>query len=63
MRGRPTVKKVKAIEVYSRGNELYLVLPEHRNDYPTRCDDLSCSEVKKIMREEAAKPLFLLRTE
>jgi hypothetical protein len=57
------VKKVQVIEVYSRDNEVYLVLPEHRNDKYPRCDDLSCSEVKKIMKEEAAKPLFLLRTE
>jgi hypothetical protein len=55
--------KAKVVELYSRGNEVYLVLPEHRNDKLPRCDAFDCSEVKKIMKEEAAKPLFLLRTE
>jgi hypothetical protein len=58
------MKKIDVIEVCSRNNEIHLVLKEHKNDKRLReCAGFSPTEVKKIMKKEAAKPLLLLRAE
>jgi hypothetical protein len=58
------MKKMDVVEVYSRNNEIHFVLGEHKNIKRSRKSTvLSCAEVKKIMKKEAAKPLLLLRTE
>jgi hypothetical protein len=58
------MKKMDVVEVYSRNNEIHFVLREHKNnERPRNRDGFSYAEVKKIMKEEAAKPLLLLRTE
>jgi hypothetical protein len=58
------MKKMDMVEVYSRNNEIHLVLLEDRNDKRRiKRNGFSYAEVKKIMKKEAAKPLLLLRAE
>ena len=58
------MKKMDVVEVYSRNNEVHFVLREHKNNKRLRNrTGFSCTEVKTIMKKEAAKPLLLLRTE
>jgi hypothetical protein len=58
------MKKIEVVEVYSRDNEVHLVLKEHKDDKRLgQRDGFSISEVKRIMKKEAAKPLLLLRAE
>jgi len=58
------MKKMDVVEVYSRNNEIHFVLREHKNSKRLRNrTGFSCTEVKTIMKKEAAKPLLLLRTE
>jgi hypothetical protein len=58
------MKKLDVVEVCSRDNEIHLVLKEHENDkHIGERDGFSLTEVKKIMKKEAAKPLLLLRAE
>lgn len=58
------MKKMDVVEVCYRDNEIHLVLKEHKNDKRLRAHDgFSLTEVKKIMKKEAAKPLLLLRAE
>ena len=58
------MKKMDVVEVYSRNNEIHFVLQEHKSDKRLRnCTGFSYTEVKTIMKKEAAKPLLLLRTE
>jgi hypothetical protein len=58
------MKKLDVVEVYSRNNEMHFVLRDHKNDKRLRNrTGFSYTEVKTIMKKEAAKPLLLLRTE
>ena len=58
------MKKLRVVEVCSRDNELHLILKEDKNDERLgKWDGFSLTEVKKIMKKEAAKPLLLLRAE
>jgi hypothetical protein len=58
------MKKIEVVKVCSGNNEIHLILQEHKNYWrPRRRDSFSRTEVKKIMKKEAAKPLLLLRTE
>ena len=58
------MKKMKVTEVCSWNNEIHLVIQEHENIRPSRKRKVfNFAEVKKIMKKEAAKPLFLYRIE
>ncbi len=58
------MKKMVVVEVCSRDNEIHLVLKEHETDKRLiERDGFSLTEVKRIMKKEAAKPLLLLRAE
>jgi hypothetical protein len=58
------MKKMDVVEVCYRDNEIHLVFKEHKNDKRLgERDGFSLTEVKKIMKKEAAKPLLLLREE
>ena len=51
-------------KVCCRNNEVHLVIREYENGRARRkCEVFSVAEVKKVMKEEAAKPLLLLRAE
>jgi hypothetical protein len=50
------MKKMDVVEVCSRDNEIHLVFKEGKNDKRLReRDGFSPTEVKKIMKKEAAK--------
>ena len=51
-------------KVCCQNNEVHLVIREYENGPNSRsCEVFSVAEVKKVMKEEAAKPLLLLRAE
>lgn len=58
------MKKMDVVKVYSKNDEVHFVLREHKNNKHLRNrTGFSCTEVKAIMKKEAAKPLLLLRAE
>jgi hypothetical protein len=58
------MKRIEVAKVCCRNNEVHLVIREHENEPCSReCEVFSVAEVKKVMKEEAAKPLLLLRAE
>jgi hypothetical protein len=58
------MRKIEVVEVCSRNNEIHLIMQEHENDWRLRVHgSFSRTEVKDIMKKEAAKPLLLLRAE
>ena len=59
-----TVKRTKLTQVCSWNNEIHLVIQEDESiEHPRRREVFNFSEIKKIMKKEAAKPLFLKRNE
>jgi hypothetical protein len=58
------MKKIEVTKVCCMNNEIHLVILEHENvSCSNKCEVFSVAEVKKVMKEEAAKPLLLLRAE
>jgi hypothetical protein len=58
------MKRIEVAKVCCRNNEVHLVIREYENGPSSRKREVfSVAEVKKVMKEEAAKPLLLLRTE
>jgi hypothetical protein len=58
------MKRIEVAKVCCRNNEVHLVIREYENGPSSRkCEVFSVAEVKKVMKEEAAKPLLLLRAE
>jgi hypothetical protein len=58
------MKRIEVAKVCCRNNEVHLVIREYENGADSRkCEVFSVAEIKKVMKEEAAKPLLLLRAE
>jgi len=58
------MKKTEVVEIYSHNNEIHFVLRENSISKRQRIHKgISWLKVKTIMKQEAAKPLLLLRTE
>jgi len=58
------LRKTNIIEAYSQNGEVHMVISEHKND--EQFDKFPVSsfiKMKEFMKQEAAKPLLLLRAE
>jgi hypothetical protein len=57
------LRKKDLVELYSQNGEFHLILREHKGDKQhKKCNVFNFVELKAFMKEEAAKPLLLLRT-
>lgn len=57
-------KKLRLIRKRSSNGEIHLILQESRFDENSRNSEyLDEAEIRKIMKEEASKPLLILREE
>jgi len=57
-------RKLRAVRKRSSNGEIHLILQEYRLDENRKnAEDLDLDRIKKIMKEEASKPLLIMREE
>ena len=57
-------KKLNVVRKRSSNGEIHLVLHESRlNEDRKNAEDFDVDEIKRVMKEEASKPLLILREE
>jgi hypothetical protein len=56
------LKRLKVISTQSSDNEIHLILQDLETyAHPMKGKNFNEAEIKKIMKEEALKPLFIMR--
>jgi len=57
-------RKLRAVRKRSSNGEIHLILQEYRLDENRKnAEDLDADRIKRIMKEEASKPLLIMREE
>jgi len=57
-------RKLRAVRKRFSNGEIHLILQEYRLDENRKnAEDLDLDRIKKIMKEEASKPLLIMREE
>jgi len=57
-------KKLRAVRKRSSNGEIHLILQEYGlDDNRKNAEDLDVDRIKRIMKEEASKPLLIMREE
>ncbi len=57
-------RKLRAVRKRSSNGEIHLILQEYRLDENRKnTEDLDLDRIKRIMKEEASKPLLIMREE
>ncbi len=57
-------KKLRAVRKRSSNGEIHLILQEYGLDENRKnAEDLDVDRIKRIMKEEASKPLLIMREE
>jgi hypothetical protein len=57
-------RKLRAVRKWSSNGEIHLILQEYRLDENRKnVEDLDVDRIKRIMKEEASKPLLIMREE